>query len=138
MLGELHPLVRDAFDLPARPVGLLELDMDALTEVARGSRFMEPISRYPAVAQDLAIIVDEDTPASEAERLIRAAGGRLLVGVTLFDVYRGEQIPEGKKSLAYSLSFQSLTGTLRDKQVAKLQGRILKRLRKKIGAELRG
>jgi len=137
VMGELHPLVREAFDLPANPICLLELDMDALVAAAGGTQFMEPISRYPGVVQDLAIIVDHDVPAARVEELVRAAGGRLLVDATLFDVYTGEQIPEGKKSLAYSLTYQSLDGTLRDKQAAKVQARILKRLRKKIGAELR-
>ncbi len=137
ILGELHPTVRDSFDLPASPVCLLELDMEALTEATPEVEFMNPISRYPAVRQDLAIIVDEDVPGARVEEVIRSAGGKLLVDITLFDVYRGEQIPKGKRSLAYSLTFQSLDGTLTDKQVAKLQGRILKKLRKQIGANLR-
>ena len=137
ILGELHPTVRDSFDLPASPVCLLELDMEALTEATPEAEFMNPISRYPAVRQDLAIIVDEDIPSARVEAVISSAGGKLLVDVTLFDVYRGEQIPRGKRSLAYSLTFQSLDGTLTDKQVAKLQGRILKKLGKQIGADLR-
>jgi len=137
LLGELHPTVRDAFDLPANPVCLLELDMEALTEAAHKVEFMKPISRYPAVRQDLAIIVDEGTPGAKVEEAIRSAGGKLLVDVLLFDVYKGEQVPEGKKSLAYSLTYQSLEGTLTDKQVAKLQGRILKKLKRQIGADLR-
>jgi len=137
LLGELHPTVRDAFDLPASPVCLLELDMEALTEAAREVEFMKPISRYPAVRQDLAIIVDERIPGAKVEEALRSAGGKLLVDVLLFDVYKGEQVPEGKKSLAYSLTYQSLEGTLTDKQVAKLQGRILKKLKRQIGADLR-
>jgi len=137
VFGELHPAVRDAFDLPASRVCLAELDMEALVQRAGGVEFMAPISRYPAVTQDLAVIVDEDMPAARVEEVIRSAGGKLLVDVVLFDVYRGEQISAGKKSLAYSLTFQSLEGTLTDKQVAKLQGRIVKKLGRQIGVELR-
>ena len=76
----------------------------------------------------MSLVVGEDVPAQQVEDLIRRAGGRLLVGVTLFDVYRGEPIPAGKKSLAYSLTYRHAERTLTDKEVAKVHTKIAKRL----------
>jgi phenylalanyl-tRNA synthetase beta chain len=98
---------------------------------------VEPVSAYPAVLQDLAVVVDEGIPAAEVERLIAVTGGFLLKDVRLFDVYQGEQIPAGKKSLAYALAFQAPDKTLRDTVVAKQVKRIAGRLRGELGAELR-
>jgi len=138
VLGEVHPLVREAFDLPAETVCLAEFDLEALLGAIAPTHYMQPISRYPAVRQDLAVIVDEDVPAHQVEAVIWEAGGALLVDVLLFDLYRGEPIPMGKKSLAYSLTFQSRDHTLKDNQVAKVWNRIVKQLKRRIGAELRG
>jgi len=99
--------------------------------------FVEPISLYPAALQDLAIIVDEDVPAGAVQSLIGESGGFLLKDVRLFDVYRGDPVPEGKKSLAYALTFQAPDKTLRDAIVAKQVQRIVHRLKQELGAELR-
>jgi phenylalanyl-tRNA synthetase beta chain len=137
-LGELHPAVREAFELPNHRVAVAELDLDALLAQAPSTWFVEPISAYPAVLQDLAVIVDEDVPASSVQELISRTGGFLLKEVRLFDVYHGDPVPAGKKSLAYALTFQAPDKTLRDAVVAKQVKRILGRLRKELGAELRG
>jgi len=140
MMGELHPLVREAFDLPAQPVCALEFDLDALLAqaIAVGTaRTMQPISRFPAVVQDVALVVDENLSAEEVRQAILASGGRLLRDARLFDLYRGEQIPSGKKSLAYSLTYQAEDRTLTDDEVAKVQERIVRRLAEELGAELR-
>jgi len=140
VIGELHPLVREAFDLPAQPVGALELDLEALLAqaIAVGKvRTMQPIPRFPAVSQDLSVVIDEDFSAQKVQEAIVEAGGRLLRRVELFDLYRGEQIPPGKKSLAYSLTYQAEDRTLTDDEVAKVQERIVRRLAEELGAELR-
>jgi len=140
VIGELHPLVREAFDLPAQPVGALELDLEVLLAqaIAVGKvRTMQPIPRFPSVSQDLAVVIDEDFSAQKVQDAIAEAGGRLLRRVELFDLYRGEQIPPGKKSLAYSLIYQAEDRTLTDDEVAKVQGRIVRRLAEELGAELR-
>jgi phenylalanyl-tRNA synthetase beta chain len=98
---------------------------------------VEPISAYPAVLQDLAVVVDEEVPASAVQGLIAEAGGFLLKQVRLFDVYRGDPVPAGKKSLAYALTFQAPDKTLRDAIVAKQVKRIVGRLRDQMGAQLR-
>ena len=135
--GEIAPAVRHAFGLPGRPVAAAELDLDVLLAHVPDTWFVEPISPYPAALQDLAIVVDEGVPAGTVERLIAESGGFLLKDIGLFDVYRGEPIPKGKKSLAYALSFQAPDKTLRDDIVAKQVQRIVKQLKKDLGAELR-
>jgi phenylalanyl-tRNA synthetase beta chain len=136
-LGEVHPRVRDAFGLPARRVAAAELDLEALLAQVPESWFVEPISPYPAVLQDLAVVVPEQVPAAEVRDLIADTGGFLLKAVQLFDVYRGDPVPPGKKSLAFALTFQAPDKTLRDEIAAKQVQRIVQRLEKELGAELR-
>lgn len=137
LLGELHPAVRQAFDLPAGRVAVAELDLEALLAQVSPTWFVEPISSYPSVLQDLAVVVGEAVPAAAIQDLIVQTGGFLLKSVRLFDLYRGAPIPEGKKSLAYALTFQSPDRTLSDALVAKQVERIVQRLKKEMGAELR-
>ncbi|MEJ5197950.1 MAG: phenylalanine--tRNA ligase subunit beta, partial [Anaerolineae bacterium] len=138
IVGELHPLVRAAFDLPDLPVAIMELDLDALLADWGAPAPMAEISDRPPVYEDLAVIVDEATPAGQVAALIRQAGGKLLVDVRLFDVYRGDQIPPGKKSLAYSLTFQAPDRTLTDEDTRKVRAKIIGRLERELGAALRG
>jgi phenylalanyl-tRNA synthetase beta chain len=137
VMGELHPAVREAFDLPQQPVGALEFGLEALLIAVGKVRTLQPIPRFPAVSQDLAVVVDESLPAQRVQEAIVEAGGKLLRRAELFDLYRGEQIPPGKKSLAYSLTYQAEGRTLTDAEVAKVQERIVQHLAKELGAELR-
>ena len=137
VMGEVHPLVCEAFEMEGRRVCLLEFDLEALLGQMPPTRFMRPISRFPAVIQDLAVVVDEDVPGRRVEEVITAAGGSLLREVLLFDLYRGEQIPPGKKSLAFSLTYQADDRTLTDKEVARVQSRIVRRLERELSAQLR-
>jgi len=137
VLGEVHPLVRDRFDLPPQRVCLAEIDLEALLRVVPREHLYQPILRYPAVQMDVALVVDEDEPAARVRDLMIEAGGELLRAVTLFDVYRGPQIGEGKKSLAYSLTFQAGDRTLTDDEAARLVKRIVGRLERELGAQLR-
>ncbi len=138
VLGELHPQVRAAFDLPDQPVTVMELDLDALLAGWGAEHEMAPISTQPAVYEDLAVVVDEAVPAAQVEALIRQSGGKLLVGVRLFDVYRGGQVPPGKRSLAYALTFQAADRTLTDEDTKKVRAKIVARLERELGATLRG
>jgi phenylalanyl-tRNA synthetase beta chain len=90
------------------------------------------------VLEDLAFVVGEEVPAGEVETQLRAAGGPLLSQVRLFDVFRGEQIGEGRKSLAYSLVYQARDRTLTDEEIAELRSAIVARLENALGAKLRG
>lgn len=136
-LGELHPSVREAYDLPVRRVAAAELDLETLLAQVPPTWFVVPISPYPAVLQDLAVVVDESVSAAAVQAFVAEAGGPLLQRIQLFDVYRGAPVPDGKKSLAYALTFQAPDKTLSDALVAKQVERIVQRLRRELGAELR-
>ncbi len=138
VIGELHPAVRTAFDLPNVPIAVMELDLDGMLDGWGSAQPMADISIQPSVYEDLAIIVDEAVPAAQVAGLVRRSGGKLLVDVRLFDVYRGGQIAAGKKSLAYSLTFQAPDRTLTDEDTKKLRGKIVGRLEREVGATLRG
>jgi len=137
ILGEVHPLVREAFDLPDRPVCLAEFDLEALLAQTQAVRPMQPISRFPPVAEDLAIVVAEEVPAQRVQEVIARAGGELLTQVTLFDVWRGGQVPAGKKSLAYALTYQGQDHTLGPDEVNRVREYILQQLAEELEAELR-
>ena len=130
-LGELHPTVLDGV------WSAFELDLDALAEAAPQVVAFEEVSPYPEVRQDLAFVVDEDVPAADVLAAIRGAAGGLLRELEVFDEYRGEQIGEGKRSLAFRLSFGSLDGTLTDEDVAPVRASIVDALATRFDAVLR-
>ncbi len=136
-LGELHPLVREQYDLPNQAVLVADLNLDQLLTQVDERYKVAPVPEYPPVKEDLAVIVDEAVPAAQVAAAITTAAGNLLAGLVLFDVYRGAQLGAGKKSLAYNLTFQAPDRTLTDTEVAKLRGRIVKRLTEEVGATLR-
>jgi len=137
-LGEVHPLVRQAFDIPVQPVLVAELDYEQLARSASRIYHVGDVSRYPAVTEDLALIVRHDLPADVARAAMVQAGGPLLRNVSLFDVYTGEQVGKGRKSLAYRLTYQANDRTLTDAEVAKVRTEIVRSLRESLGAVLRG
>jgi phenylalanyl-tRNA synthetase beta chain len=103
-----------------------------------GHPLYRPVSRFPAVARDLAIVVARAVPEAEVHGAILAAGGELVRAARLFDVYAGEGIPQGKRSLAYALTYQSPERTLTDAEVDTVQARIVAALRERFDAALRG
>ncbi|MEJ7715052.1 MAG: phenylalanine--tRNA ligase subunit beta [Thermoleophilaceae bacterium] len=117
-LGELHPLVARAWELGDEPVAAFELDVGVLAYLAAGPAEYSDVTSFPAVLQDVAVVVDESVPAAEVEAAVRAAAGELLASVRPFDLYRGEQVGEGKKSLALRLEFRAPDRTLTDEDVA--------------------
>ena len=139
--GELAPAVCKAWGLPARSVAF-EIDMDALTGAEGGKATssaapleVRPVTTAPPAKEDIALVVDSDVTAAEIENVIRKAAGDLLESAVLFDVYTGDQVGEGKKSLAFALRFRS-DHTLTAEETAGLRKRIVKAARKS-GAELR-
>jgi phenylalanyl-tRNA synthetase beta chain len=141
LLGEVHPLVREAFDLPDRPVLLLEWDLELLLEAAAAaasSKYIGTLSTYAPVYEDLALVVDEEMPAVKVRRALLQAGHPLVRSATLFDVYRGEQVGAGKKSLAFALSYQAPNRSLSEHDVTKLRQRLIKAVERELGAKLRG
>ncbi len=134
-VGELHPKVAAAFDLP-RGVLAFELHLHALLKGARLVPQYRPIPRLPAVLRDLAVVVDDAVTAASVEALVREEP--LVDGVSLFDVYRGAPLPAGKKNLALAISYRAADRTLTDPEADAAHGRIVTRLTEKLGAELRG
>ena len=136
VFGEVHPEVLENYDLPYKAY-LFEFDLEGLADAATFAKRFEPISIYPKVARDLAIVVDKETLSDMPTGLIYTTGGDSVDSVRLFDVYEGEQVPEGKKSLAYTITYHSATETLTDKAVNALHDEVVKCLNRELGAELR-
>jgi phenylalanyl-tRNA synthetase beta chain len=136
VFGEVHPEVLDNYDLPYKAY-LFEFDLEDLADAAMFAKRFEPISIYPKVARDLAIVVNKEILSDMPTELIYTTGGDSVDSVRLFDVYEGEQVPEGKKSLAYTITYHSATETLTDKAVNALHDKVVKRLNQELGAELR-
>ncbi len=135
VIGELHPKVLQAFDV-SEPVYLLEIDLTALLPFTLSHKIFQPTSRFPATVRDIALVVDEEVTHQRVQDIIKSFP--LVERVTLFDVYSGEQVPPGKKSFAYRITFQSSTHTLTDEEVNQVQQQILDRLSSELGATLRG
>lgn len=137
VMGEVHPLVRQNYDFAEGSVLAAELYLDQLMAVVDKGFKVNSISNFPAMVEDIALIVDEDVPASRVEELIWRAGGKLLNDVALFDLFRGEKIGAGKKSLAYQLTYQAFDRTLSVADAAAIRKKIVKTLSYEIGAVLR-
>ncbi|MEZ4519736.1 MAG: phenylalanine--tRNA ligase subunit beta [Chloroflexota bacterium] len=140
VMGELHPAVVKGFELRIerdQPVLGAQLNLELLQSLMPDTFPYRSLSTYPPVLEDLALVVDRALPAADVEAALREAGGFLLSDIALFDVYEGDQLPSGKKSLAYHLTFQAPDKTLTDKDVYKQRQRILKKLDQSIGAKLR-
>lgn len=138
-LGRLHPRIAPQFgkELGERAVLVAELDLEAiLAKVPERHRYL-PIIQFPRVLRDIAVVVPEETPADKVLAELCAGGGELLRAATLFDVYRGDSIPSGTKSLAYALTYQA-NNTLTDKEVDKVHKRIEDRLIHVLKAQIRG
>lgn len=138
ILGEIHPGVLLAYDLPASTrVYVADLAVDALVKSGWRLQPMKPISDYQSVVEDLAFVVGEEVTSGEILSAIRKAGGNLLTKVELFDIYRGQSIPSGHKSLAYQLTYESQEGNLAVSRVQDLRNRIIRRVTESVGASLR-
>ena len=135
--GELHPQVAQRVKLTAAKVIIGEFAVAPMIEQARRLHDIAPLPTQPAVLEDIALVVRADLPASEVEAVIRQAGGRLLKDVALFDIYTGDPIPPGKKSLAYALTYQDETRTLTDKNAARIRKKIIGAAKHRLNAELR-
>jgi len=133
--GELHPLIKDKYETGDAPVLVADFDLDVMRSVSPVYG-ITPVADVPPVLEDIALILDESVPASQVEALIRQTGGSILTNVRLFDVYRDEKIGSGKKSLAYSLTYQS-DKTMTDADAAAIRKKIVKRLEHEVGAKLR-
>ena len=134
-VGEIHPRTAAAFELP-RGVLAFRLSLDALLRRMALVPQYRPIPRLPAVLRDLAVVVDDAVAAASVESLVREEP--LVDAVTVFDVYKGAPLPEGKKNLAFAIAYRAADRTLTDAEADAAHARIVERLRAKVGAELRG
>ncbi len=134
VVGELHPKVAEAFEL-AGAVYLFEINLTALLPFTLGHKLFQPIPRFPAIVRDIALVVDVGVTNRQVQDIIK--GFPLVSQVALFDLYTGGQLPPGKKSLAYRITFQSPSQTLTDDEVNKVLEKILGKLAKQLGATLR-
>jgi len=133
-LGKLHPKVAEAFEL-SRDVYLFEINLTALLPFTIGHKLFQPIPRFPAIVRDIALVVGAGVTHRQVQDIIM--GFPLVTQVAIFDVYAGGQLPAGKKSLAYRITFQSPSHTLTDDEVNKVLKQILDKLSKEFGAILR-
>ncbi|MCA9914551.1 MAG: phenylalanine--tRNA ligase subunit beta, partial [Anaerolineae bacterium] len=123
--GELHPRVAQNLELTQYPVMIAELDLEKILAHVEGLYSVKPILTAPPVLEDIALVVPESMPAAKVEAVILKAGGKLLREITLFDVYRGDSIDSGHKSLAYALTYQAEDRTLSDKEIKKIRKSIV-------------
>ncbi len=137
VFGELHPLVSERFDLGTAPVICGEFDLDALLPLVPARHETSGVPIFPPVLEDLALVVEESVPSGAVAELIHQTGGALVSSVRLFDVFRGGQVGAGKKSLAYSITYQAFDRTLTDTEVASVRQKIIKRLELELSATLR-
>lgn len=136
IMGEIHPDVAEKFGIGTRSY-CCELFFDSVIRHANIEKEYTPLPKYPSTSRDIALLVDEDVQVGEIQSVIREQGKPILEKVQLFDVYRGKQVAEGKKSVAFALTYRDKDKTLTDEDVAKVHERVLEALKEKINATLR-
>ncbi|MGW2369093.1 phenylalanine--tRNA ligase subunit beta [Streptomyces sp. NPDC001667] len=135
--GELHPRVTKAFGLPERTCAM-EIELDLLERAGAGAVEAPHVSAFPVATQDVALVVDASVPAAEVEAALRAGAGELLESLRLFDIFTGEQLGEGKKSLAYALRFRAADRTLTADEATAARDAAVGAAVERTGAVLRG
>jgi phenylalanyl-tRNA synthetase beta chain len=135
IIGEIHPKVTENYGMNCR-VFSFTLDVDLLFQNAHTEKTYQPLPKFPAVTRDLALICNDKTPVRALEQAIRTGAGALLEKIELFDVYRGEQIEKGKKSVAFRVTLRSPESTLTEEQITKAMKQAIQEL-ENIGAVLR-
>lgn len=131
IVGKLHPSIEK------EDVYVLEINLDKLLAKKTGKMKFKEISKYPTISKDLAILIDKNISADKIAKAIKKSAGSLLTKTEIFDVYEGKNIPEGKRSIAYSLSFGTNDRTLTDEEINNVMNKVIENLKNKMGAELR-
>ncbi len=134
-IGELHPHTGEKLGIPYR-TAMVQINLNAVLEVLEERNAYTPLAQYPSVDRDIALVVDRDVQDAEIRELILGVS-ELIESVSLFDMYQGEHIEEGKKSLAYHITYRNKEKTLTAEEVDALQEEVLNVLGKKVGAEIR-
>lgn len=136
IMGELHPDVAENFGIDTRAY-CAELFAELIFDLSDREVHFEPLPKYPATVRDMALIVDEDLEIGRIERAVRELAPDILENIRLFDVYRGKQLEDGKKSVAFSLRYRDKSKTLTDSRVDEAHGKIVEMLEERFGAVLR-
>jgi len=136
VVGEIHPSVSENYEVEPRCY-IAELNLDILYKYAELNKKYKALPKFPAVTRDIALIVDENVLVQDIEDVIMEKGGNILESTKLFDVYKGKQIADGKKSIAYAIVYRRSDKTLTDDEVNKVHEKILRSLEYKLGAQLR-
>lgn len=134
-IGEVHPTIAEAYKINQTYV--FELDLDALIEMPKDMNQFEPISKYPVITRDVALLVDKSVTNAQVLAQIQKKGGAYLKSVDLFDIYDGKNLPGGKQSLAYTLTYQNPNATLTDDEVNQAFEKVQKTLTSELGAQIR-
>lgn len=134
--GEVHPYVLNNYDIPIK-VYIAELNFEKIVSGMNLDRKFTPLPKYPSIERDIAIVITNEVSAGQIEDIIRNKGGKLVEKVELFDVYKGSQIEEGYKSLAFRITYRSNDKTLTEDDIAKIHNRIINSLTNQVGAILR-
>lgn len=137
IMGEIHPDVAENYGMDGMRIYCCELMFDSVIRHADTNIVFTPLPKYPSTSRDIALLVDEDMEVGKIEEVIKANGGNILENVKLFDVYRGKQVEEGKKSVAFALTYRDKDKTLTDEDVAAVHGKVLEALKEKLNAVLR-
>ncbi|MEO8287429.1 MAG: phenylalanine--tRNA ligase subunit beta [Chloroflexota bacterium] len=137
VVGELHPSVTAEWEIPAVRVAGWDFDLEAIISVLPTRVRYKTISAFQPVRQDMAFVVDETVPANKVAEALKKAGGDAVIGVSLFDIYRGKPIEEGKKSLAFAVTLNSPDKPLSEEEIAKIRKKIESYLAREVGAALR-
>lgn len=136
VLGEIHPEVSEKTECPERTYAAV-FEVAVLIDASSLSRKFRPLPRFPAVDRDIAVVVKDEIYSADMISAIRKAAGDILEDVSVFDVYKGSQVPEGMKSVAFALTFRSPERTLKDEEVNTAMDRIIRSLEHQFGARLR-
>ena len=136
IVGQIHPKVAEEFECPETTyAGIIYIA--PLMENASLTVEYSPLPKYPAVLRDIAVLVEDGVPVKQIEDIIKRSAGEILESLKLFDVYKGRQVPDGMKSVAYSITFRAGDRTLTDEEANRAMERLLHELEEKLGAQLR-
>lgn len=136
IFGEIHPEVSEKYGIEDR-VYMAELDLKLIYEASKTERKYKALPKFPASIRDIAMLINDEVPVGEIDNVINKAGKSLIEKVELFDVYRGKQIPDGMKSVAYSITYRAENRTLKDEEVNEVHDKVVKAIVEKFGAQLR-
>jgi phenylalanyl-tRNA synthetase beta chain len=137
IMGEIHPDVAENYGMKGERVYCCEIMFSSILRKANTEVIYTPLPKYPSTARDIALLVDEEMEVGKIENVIRQMGGQILENVRLFDVYRGEQVENGKKSVAFNLVYRDKDKTLTDQEVTDVHENVLHALKEKLNAVLR-